>query len=83
MYACMDCGRKFKTTRSAERACDNGCPKCGSTSVDLDTRIERKRLEPFMEMVREYVPVRVIDTNFAPLPANLPAVHHATKGTTR
>ena len=35
-FECMDCGRKFKTTKAAERASKRGCPKCGSTDVDLE-----------------------------------------------
>lgn len=38
MYACLECGRKFKTIAAAERAADRGCPKCGGVDVDLDTR---------------------------------------------
>lgn len=36
-FACMECGYKFKTLRAAERAAygDAGCPKCGSSDVDL------------------------------------------------
>ena len=35
-YACMECGRKFRTVRSAERASMNGCPGCGGVDIDLD-----------------------------------------------
>ena len=36
-FECMDCGKKFRTVRAAERAAfgDRGCPKCGSSDVDL------------------------------------------------
>lgn len=37
MYACQECGKKFKTTKAAERASNNGCPKCGGVDIDLDT----------------------------------------------
>lgn len=37
MYACQECGRKFKTTKAAERASNDGCPKCGGVDIDLDT----------------------------------------------
>lgn len=38
MFSCQECGRKFKTAASAERAVMKGCPKCGGTDVDLDTK---------------------------------------------
>lgn len=34
-FACMECGKKFKTIAAAERASTNGCPKCGGVDVDL------------------------------------------------
>lgn len=36
MFACLECGRKFKGTRAAERAAMHGCPKCGGVDIDLD-----------------------------------------------
>ena len=45
MFSCQECGRKFKTTKAAERASRNGCPKCGGVDIDLapptDEQIER------------------------------------------
>lgn len=38
MYACQECGRKFKTIAAAERAVDRGCPNCGGSDIDLDNR---------------------------------------------
>jgi len=35
-WACMECGKKFRTVRAAERAASVGCPKCGGCDVDLD-----------------------------------------------
>ena len=35
-FRCMECGRRFKTTRAAERAANNGCPGCGGVDIDLD-----------------------------------------------
>jgi len=35
LFKCMQCGRKFRTTKSAERAMMRGCPKCGASDVDL------------------------------------------------
>ena len=34
-FACQECGRKFKTTKAAEKAAWNGCPKCGGSDIDL------------------------------------------------
>jgi predicted nucleic acid-binding Zn-ribbon protein len=36
MFKCQECGKKFKTTQAAERASNNGCPKCGGVDIDLD-----------------------------------------------
>ena len=36
MYACMECGKKFKTTKAAERASNNGCPGCNCVDIDLE-----------------------------------------------
>jgi hypothetical protein len=36
MYACLECGRKFKTTKAAERAADKGCPGCRGADIDLE-----------------------------------------------
>jgi Zn finger protein HypA/HybF involved in hydrogenase expression len=38
-FSCMECGHKFKTVKAAERAAfgSHGCPKCGSSDVDLST----------------------------------------------
>lgn len=37
MFKCLECGRKFKTTKAAERAANRGCPGCGGVDIDLDT----------------------------------------------
>ena len=36
-FACMECGHKFKTVKAAEKASfgADGCPKCGSSDIDL------------------------------------------------
>jgi DNA-directed RNA polymerase subunit RPC12/RpoP len=36
MFKCQECGRKFKTVRSAEKASKDGCPGCGGVDIDLD-----------------------------------------------
>lgn len=35
IFACLECGRRFKTTAAAERAAYNGCPNCGGVDIDL------------------------------------------------
>jgi DNA-directed RNA polymerase subunit RPC12/RpoP len=37
-FKCMECGRKFRTARAAERAANNGCPKCGGVDIDIGYR---------------------------------------------
>jgi hypothetical protein len=32
----MECGRKFRTVKSAEKAAYEGCPGCNGTDIDLD-----------------------------------------------
>jgi len=34
-FVCLECGKKFKTVKAAQRATDNGCPKCGGVDIDL------------------------------------------------
>lgn len=36
MFACQECGHKFRSTKAAERASMNGCPKCRGVDIDLD-----------------------------------------------
>jgi hypothetical protein len=36
MFACQECGRKFRTAGAAERAASDGCPGCGGVDIDLD-----------------------------------------------
>ena len=37
LFQCGECGRKFYTVKSAERAAfgDRGCPDCGSSDVEV------------------------------------------------
>ena len=34
-FGCMECGKRFRSTASAERASLDGCPKCGGVDVDV------------------------------------------------
>jgi len=49
MYICLECGKKFKTTRSAEKAVEDGCPGCGGSDIDIfvASRAELRRREFF------------------------------------
>ena len=44
MFKCLECGRKFRTTKAAERAANDGCPNCGGVDIDLDVE-EREQAE--------------------------------------
>ena len=48
MFACQECGKLFRTTKAAERAAygDEGCPKCGSSDVDLATLEQEAAARP-------------------------------------
>jgi hypothetical protein len=52
MFACMECGKKFRTANAAYKASINGCPKCGGVDIDLDvandetTRNQRNNHHP-------------------------------------
>ena len=35
MFACLECGRRFRTPRAAERAALEGCPECGGVDIDI------------------------------------------------
>ncbi len=34
-FYCQECGRAFRTVAGAQRAMDEGCPKCGGSDVDV------------------------------------------------
>lgn len=36
MFACQECGKKFKTVAAAQRAMNDRCPRCGGYDIDLD-----------------------------------------------
>ncbi len=43
IFACMECGKKFRTISAAEKATSQGCPKCGGCDIDLHVDVERAR----------------------------------------
>ena len=32
-FVCLECGRKFYSTKAAERAASDGCPGCGGVDI--------------------------------------------------
>lgn len=35
IWTCLECGKKFKSVKAAEKATSEGCPKCGGVDIDL------------------------------------------------
>lgn len=35
LFECQECGKKFYTVATAERAAYNGCPGCGGSDIDI------------------------------------------------
>lgn len=61
MFECQECGRKFKTVAAAERATNNGCPKCGGTDIDLpktEEQRQREYLDRHTSLVYRSLPIR-------------------------
>ena len=36
VFKCQECGKKFYTTATAEKAANLGCPKCGGVDIDIN-----------------------------------------------
>lgn len=34
-FVCLECGRKFYSVKSAEKASEDGCPKCGGVDIEV------------------------------------------------
>lgn len=54
MFACQECGKKFRTVSAAERASNDGCPKCGGVDVDLDMSARPKPPKTVKSQARRY-----------------------------
>lgn len=54
VFACQECGKKFKTTRAAERASSVGCPKCGGVDIDVDAIAERYEIRNDLAIRQPY-----------------------------
>lgn len=35
LFVCLECGKKFKTVKAAEKASYDGCPGCGGVDIDI------------------------------------------------
>lgn len=35
LFKCLECGKGFRSVKSAERASYNGCPKCHGLDIDI------------------------------------------------
>jgi hypothetical protein len=35
LFQCMSCGKKYFTSREAEKTIDNGCKRCSGSNIDL------------------------------------------------
>lgn len=58
VFECMECGRKFRTVKAAERAASKGCSGCGSVDIDLAetdvlTRDAKRHLDEQIRAGRE------------------------------
>lgn len=47
-FACQECGHRFRTLKAAEKAAfgDDGCPKCGSSDIDLSQHSSDSTVTP-------------------------------------
>ena len=67
MFACLECGRKFRTAGAAEKASMNGCPKCGGVDIDIDVPSQRPEAvahNPVLSVrltVRYHQPIGALD----------------------
>jgi len=34
-FECLECGKKFYSVDSAEKASSEGCPKCGGSDIEI------------------------------------------------
>lgn len=41
MFQCQECRKLFRTTAAAEKASNDGCPKCGGCDIDIAPLEER------------------------------------------
>jgi predicted nucleic acid-binding Zn-ribbon protein len=50
LFECMECGKLFYSVSAAEKASfGSGCPKCGSTDIDLPRTEREKAIHPDSE----------------------------------
>ena len=41
-FKCLECGKRFRTVAAAQRASNDGCPKCGGVDIDLDVETAKE-----------------------------------------
>lgn len=34
-FECLECGKKFYNAKAAEKASNEGCPKCGGSDIEI------------------------------------------------
>lgn len=34
-FECLECGKKFYSVSAAEKASNDGCPKCGGSDIEI------------------------------------------------
>lgn len=44
MFMCLECDKRFRSVKAAEKAMERGCPKCGGCDIDLAPMDAEKRL---------------------------------------
>jgi len=42
-FVCLECGRKFKSVKAAQKAASVGCPDCGGVDIDVDVYESRRK----------------------------------------
>lgn len=57
-FKCMECGKKFRSAKSAENAANNGCPKCGGVDIDADYEAKPPASAPVPKSYPSYLKER-------------------------
>ena len=55
MFACLECGKRFRTVNAARRATLEGCPNCGGVDIDEapPTPAEEARHQKVLALLRQ------------------------------
>ncbi len=58
LFECLECGKKFYSTKAAEKAANDGCPKCGGVDIDVPRTNPRRGLAGAnAEVVEDFKPI--------------------------